>query len=142
MNIPLFVCFQYNKILQFEESMNLNWETNLPQIEGYQKYSPVCWIFVQWNPAIWGINISVWRKVVRIKMQNSLCREWWDFKAKHTFFNLPQFVAFIIHNILQSEECEVEWNFKYSSDWWKWKKIPHSVGLLVQIDRTIWGIWI
>ena len=107
-----------------------------------REYSPVCRIFVQWNPTIWGINISFWRKVVSIKMQNSLYREWCDIKAKDTFFKLPQFVAFIIVNILQSEESELEWNFKYSSDCWKWKKIPHSVGLLVQIDRTIWGIWI
>ena len=107
-----------------------------------REYSPVCRIFVQWNPTIWGINISFWRKVVSIKMQNSLYREWCDIKAKDTFFKLPQFVAFIIVNILQSEESELEWNFKYSSDCWKWKKIPHSVGLLVQIDPTIWGIWI
>ena len=30
-----------------------------------KKYSPVCRIFVQWNPTIWGINILIWRKVDR-----------------------------------------------------------------------------
>ena len=38
--------------------------------------SPVCRIFVQWNPTIWGINVSFWREVVTIKIQNSLYHEW------------------------------------------------------------------
>ena len=38
------------------------------------------------------------------------------------------------NKILQSEESEVRWNFKNSSDGWKWKNIPHSVGFLVHLD--------
>ena len=76
------------------------------------------------------------------KTQSSLYHEWKEIEAKDLFFKLPQIVAFIMFNKLQTEESEVEWNVKYSSDCWKRKKIPHYVGLLVQIDATIWGVWI
>ena len=45
--------------------------------------------------------------------------------AKHSFYSLPHFVAFIMVIILQSEESEIELNTENSSDWRKSNKIPH-----------------
>ena len=39
--------------------------------------------------------------------------------AKHSFYSLPHFVAFIMIIILQSEESEIELNTENSSDWRK-----------------------
>ena len=132
-NSPLCRFISANRCYNLR-SLNLTWGPTVPQIVGYK------WKFL--TLYVFSTRKSYSLRNVSIKMQNTLYLEWRDIKAKDTFFKLPQFVAFIIANILQSEESELEWNFKYSSDCWKWKKIPHSVGLLVQIDPTIWGIWI
>ena len=60
--------------------------------------------------------------------------------AKHSFYSLPHFVAFIMVIILQSEESEIELNTENSSDWRKSNKIPHFAWFSVYLTPTIWGI--
>ena len=62
------------------------------------------------------------------------------FQPKSSIFDLPQFVAFIMFDILQTEEPSIGVGTCYSSDCRKSKKIPHIVCFLPYLDPTIWGI--
>ena len=104
---------------------NLKWKPPLPQIEGYQRNSPLCRFFLQWNLTIWGIDSPFSGEMRRIKILSSLYHELQGIAAKHLFYNIPHFVAFIMDIILQSEESEIELNTENSSDWRKSNKIPH-----------------
>ena len=121
-------------------NLNLNRKPPLPQIEGYQKNSPLCRFFLQWNPTIWGIDSPFSGEMRTITILSSLYHELQGIAAKHSFYSLPHFVAFIMVIILQSEESEIELNTENSSDWRKSNKIPHLVWFLVYLTPKMWGI--
>ena len=62
------------------------------------------------------------------------------FQPKSSIFDLPQFVAFIMFDILQTEEPTIGLGICYSSDCRISKEIPHIVCFLPYLDLTIWGI--
>ena len=103
--IPHFVGFQVNEILQSEESLaNFEWK--------------------------W-----VWAKDRTVCSANDKI-----FQPKSSMFYLPQFVAFIMFDILQTEEPTIGLDNCYSSDCRISKEIPHIVCFLPYLDPTIWGI--
>ena len=60
-----------------------------------------------------------------MEILSSLQRVLQGIAAKHSFYSLPHFVAFIMVIILQSEESEILLNTENSSDLRKSNKIPH-----------------
>ena len=123
-------------------NLDLNWTPPLPQIEGYHQNSPLCRVFVKWNPTIWGIDSPFSEKMRTITILSCLNHVLQGIPAKHSFNSLLHFVAFIMLFILQTEESDTEVNIVNSSDWRKSNKISHFACFWEKLNPTICRIWI
>ena len=121
-------------------NLNLVWKSPLPQIEGYQRSSLLCKFFLRWNPTIWEIDSPISMEMRVIKILSNLKHVLLGIAAKTLILQLSSFCSFFMVFILQSEECEIEWNKENSPDWRKSYKLPHFVWFPVYLDPTIWGI--
>ena len=77
-------------------NLNLTREPPLPQIEGYQRNSPLCRFFLHWNPTIWGICSPFLGEIRTIPILSCLYHVPQGITAKHSFWSFPHFVVFII----------------------------------------------